>query len=297
MSESVALVTGGNRGLGFETARKLAARGFHVILTARKEAEGEAAVASILAAHPSARAQSLVLDLASLASVRACADAFHALHLPLNLLVNNAGVMRTDTRPAFTEDGFERTLGTNHVGPFLLTHLLMPDLVEAAPSRIVVVSSAMHRAGQGPGPGPDFDYGNLKAEKSFHPVAAYRNSKLANLWFVSELAPRAAKQNVCVVAVSPGWVPETQAGQQSSGVARFLFRRVLPHLPFCRTVAEGSDNTVFAATDPAVQSSSGTFYEDRKPGVLSDEAKDAALARRAWEATCSWAGVREWGAA
>lgn len=291
MAEQVALVTGGNRGLGFETARKLAARGYRVVLTARKVDEGEQAVAKIRAAHSTAQVQALSLDLGSLASVRTCAAAFGALGLPLHVLVNNAGRMETSSTPSFTADGFESTFGTNHVGPFLLTMLLLPLLERSAPARVVNVSSGMHRAGVGPGPGPDFDYENLRAEKSFEPTIAYRNSKLASVWFSRELARRTAGKGITVVAVSPGWVPETLAPGRPSAFQRFLFRYVLPRLPIARTLAQGSDNTVYAATEPSLVSQSGGFFEDLKSAPVSDDARDDARAKRLWDASLSWCGL------
>ncbi len=297
MTDKVAIVTGGNRGLGLLTARKLAAKGYHVVLTARSASDGEKALEQIRAAVPGAKAECIPLDLASFASIRAFAEAFHKRDLPLHLLVNNAGLMTTNPKAAFTVEGWEQTFGTNHVGQFLLTHLLLPDLERAAPSRIVVVSSAMHKKGVGPGPGPDFDYDNLKAEKSFHPTVAYRNSKLANLWFAFELERHLRGKNISVVAVSPGWVPETAAPGLSSGFQRFLFRHVLPMLPIARTPDQGSENTVYAATDPSFEKQNGVIIEDRKPGVLSDDAKDEAAAKRLWDATSRWTGIETFGAA
>jgi NAD(P)-dependent dehydrogenase (short-subunit alcohol dehydrogenase family) len=287
MSTKVALVTGGSRGLGFETARKLALAGYHVVLTARSREKADQAAAKIRALVPGAEVVGLPLDLASFASIHAFADAFHALGLPLHLLVDNAGFLGTEPKPSFTAEGFESTFGTNHLGHFLLTHLLVPDLVAAAPSRVVVVSSGMHKPGVGPGPGPDFDYENLKAEKGFDPHVAYRNSKLANLWFAAELDRRLHDKGVTVVAVSPGWVPETQAKHMRSGFQRFLFRNVLPHLPFARTLKQGSDNTVFAATDGHVGEESCAYYEDQKPGERTAEALDEAKAKQLWEQSLS----------
>ena len=293
MTRRVALITGGSRGLGLATAKRLAARGYEVLITARRAESGEAAAASIRAEVPAAEVRHMVLDLASFASIRAFAGAFHALGLPLHLLINNAGLTTSTVRDlAFTEDGLEAALGTNHVGHFLLTHLLLRDLVRAAPSRIVVVSSSMHRKGVGPGPGPDFDYDNLKGEKSYHPATAYRNSKLANLWFTAELARRLRDEEVTVLSVSPGFVPETHVPNLSSAVQRFLHRWILPRMPFARTVAQGADNTVFAATEPSLASRSGGYYEDEKPGVLSDDARSEEKARRLWEASLEWCKIR-----
>jgi NAD(P)-dependent dehydrogenase (short-subunit alcohol dehydrogenase family) len=255
MSTRVALITGGNRGLGLATAKRLAALGYEVLITARKAEQGEAAAASIRAEVPGAEVRPMVLDLASFASIRAFAGAFHALGIPLHLLIANAGLTTSTVRDlAFTEDGIEAALGTNHVGHFLLTHLVLRDLERAAPSRIVVVSSLMHRKEVGPKPGPDFDYDNLKGEKSFHPLTAYRNSKLANLWFAAELARRLRGEGVTVLSVSPGFVPETHVPNVGSAVQRFLFRWVLPRMPFARTLAQGADNTVFAGVTTRTRS-------------------------------------------
>ena len=293
MVKQVAIVTGANRGLGLLAAQKLSKRGYHVVLTSRRAADGERALAEIREAVPEANVDCMMLDLASFASIRSFVDAFHERALPLHLLVNNGGVMTTDPKAAFTADGFEMTFGTNHLGEFLLTHLLFGDLEKAAPSRVVVLTSAMHKKGVGPGPGPDFDYDNLKAEKSFHPTIAYRNSRLANLWFTFELDRRMKGKGVSVVAVSPGWVPETVAVSLSSPFQRFLFKHILPMLPIARTPKQGSDNTVYAATDADV--ASGSYIEDQKPGVLSDDASDEAKAKRLWEESCRWTGIETYG--
>lgn len=294
MSERVAIVTGSSRGIGRSAAEKLAARGFRVVLTARRAADVEAAAAAIRAAHPGATIDAIPIDLAAPASVRAFADAFHALGLPLHVIVLDAGRMPTDPRPLRTAEGLELTFATNHLGHFLLTHLVLGDLVRAAPSRVVVVSSSMHRRGVGPGPGPDFDFEDLRAEKGFHPAVAYRNSKLANLWFAFELDRRVRAAGVTVVALSPGWVPETIARDRPTRLQRLLFARVLPHLPIARTLDEASDAVVHAATEPGL--ASGSFLEDGKPGLVSDEARSEAAARRLWDASLALCGLTTFGA-
>ena len=125
-NQRVALITGGNSGIGFATANKLAARGFHVILASRNQRSSAQAIARMQASHPSAAVESIPLDLASFASVRQCAAAFLAKGYPLHLLINNAGGVVPGKRASFTADGFEMTLGTNHLGHFLLTNLLLP---------------------------------------------------------------------------------------------------------------------------------------------------------------------------
>jgi NAD(P)-dependent dehydrogenase (short-subunit alcohol dehydrogenase family) len=128
-------------------------------------------------------------------------------------------------------------------------------------------------------------------------MTAYRNSKLANLWFAAELARRLADKDVAVLSVSPGFVPETHIPNMSSAFQRFLFRWVMPRLPFARTLAQGADNTVFAATEPSLARRSGSYFEDQKPGVLSDDARSEEKARRLWEASLAWCNIPRFGEA
>lgn len=186
------MITGGNRGIGLMTARKLAERGCRVILTSRNVELGEQAADWIQQQVPGAEVETTQLDLASFASIHKFADAFHARGLPLHVLINNAGLMNVNKQPKFTTDGFELTIGTNHLGHFLLVHLLLPDLLRSAPARLVIVSSQTHMPGIGSGPLVDFDYDNLRAEKYYQPEVFYKNSKLANIWFGYELQRRLA---------------------------------------------------------------------------------------------------------
>src|SRR5512136_761284 len=174
----VAMVTGGNSGIGFATARKLAAQGFHVIMASRNQQTSAQAIARIQAGQPNASVESIPLDLASFAAVRQCAAAFKAKSYPLHVLINNAGGSIKGKQASFTVDGFEMTFGTNHLGHFLLTNLLLDDLKRSAPARAITVSSQLHIPGYGGGPPPDFDYDNLKGEKYYNANIFYRNSKL-----------------------------------------------------------------------------------------------------------------------
>jgi NAD(P)-dependent dehydrogenase (short-subunit alcohol dehydrogenase family) len=294
-TRKTALVTGGNRGLGLVAAEKLAARGFDVVITAREPAQAERALGTIRRRAPGATVDVLPLDLASHPSVRSCADHFLASARPIHALVLNAGVMTQDPKIAFTADGFEVTLGTNHVGHFLLTHLLLPRVCQSAPSRIVVVASQMHRAGVGEGAGPDFDYGNLRGERSFDPVVAYRNSKLANLWFTFELARRLQGTGVTVNAVCPGFVPATIADRMPHLFQRLVFRFVLPRMKFARTPDQGGENTARTAADPALDGVTGRFFVDLREAEASDEARDPARAARLWDESCRWCGIERFG--
>ena len=179
MSENqprVAMITGGNSGIGFVTASKLAAQGFHVILASRNQAASAQAIARMQAADSDASVESIPLDLASFAAVRHCAAAFQAKEYPLHILINNAGGSVPGRQASFTADGFEMTLGTNHLGHFLLTNLLLDDLKRSAPARVITVASQLHIPGYAGGRGADFDYDNLRGEKYYTPQAFYRNS-------------------------------------------------------------------------------------------------------------------------
>jgi NAD(P)-dependent dehydrogenase (short-subunit alcohol dehydrogenase family) len=291
MSRKVAVVTGSTHGLGLLTARKLASRGFHVVLTCRNAETGAAACAGIRTAVRDARLDCLELDTSSLRSVRAFVDEFHRLALPLHLLVSNAGTMSPANRPRLSPEGIETTMATNAVGPFLLAHLLLADLKRAAPSRIVVVASSMHIAGVGRGPGPAFDWDDLDGEKRFHPVVAYRNSKLALMWFTYELSRRLEGTGVTVNAVCPGFVPETLVRHQPTAFGRFLFKYVLPRMPSSRSAEQGSDNTVFAATAPELEGLSGRFVMDCTERRSSDDSYDLGKARRWWDECSRLCGI------
>jgi NAD(P)-dependent dehydrogenase (short-subunit alcohol dehydrogenase family) len=285
------MITGGNSGIGFVTASKLAARGFHVILAARNQQTAAQAIARISAANPGARVESIPLDLASLASVRQCAAAFQATSYPLHVLINNAGGSIRGQQARFTADGFELTLGANHLGHFLLTHLLLDDLQRSAPARVITVSSQLHIPGYAGGKPPDFNYDNLKGEKYYDANVFYRNSKLANMWFAYELQRRLAGTGVTSNAVCPGFVPAAIADRRTSPLDRLLYGHILPRMPFARSLEEASASYMVAATDPAFEGVGGKFIVDGKEKRSSDESYDQAKAQRLWELSWEWCGL------
>ncbi|WP_210494949.1 oxidoreductase [Patulibacter sp. SYSU D01012] len=193
-----AVVTGANSGLGKRTALELARKGAAVVLACRDVGKGQAAAAEIRRAAPDADVTVEELDLASLASVRAFADRQDAAGPPLDLLVNNAGVMATP--PRLTADGFELQLGTNHLGHFALTGLLLPRLRAADAPRVVTLTSGLHRIGR-------IAFDDLQSERSYGPWRAYGQAKLANLLFARELARRAAVAGLPLrsLAAHPGY--------------------------------------------------------------------------------------------
>src|SRR6266403_3177023 len=195
----LAVVTGATTGLGFETAQVLAARGASVVLAVRDTGKGKRAAARIAGTAPGADVTVQPLDLASLDSIRAAAAELRARHPAIDLLINNAGVMFPPRQA--TVDGFELQLGTNHLGHFALTGLLLEQMLPVPGSRVVTISSLAHRIRA------RINFGDLQGERSYRRVAAYSQSKLANLMFTYELARRlsgAATTTTIAVAAHPG---------------------------------------------------------------------------------------------
>ncbi|MCB0246314.1 MAG: SDR family NAD(P)-dependent oxidoreductase [Anaerolineae bacterium] len=287
----VAMITGGNSGIGFATAGKLAAKGFHVILASRNQQTSAQAIGRICAGNPSASVESIPLDLASFAAVRQCVATFQAKGYPLHLLINNAGGSVAGERASFTADGFEMTFGTNHLGHFLLTNLLLDNLKQSAPARVITVSSQKHVPGYGGKGAPDFDYDNLKGEKYYDTQVFYRNSKLANMWFAYELQRRLAGTGVTSNAVCPGFVPEAIGNRRTSALDRLMYKQILPRMPFARSLEQASSSYMVAATDPRYESVGGKFIVDGKEIPSSDESYDEEKARRLWEMSCEWCGL------
>jgi NAD(P)-dependent dehydrogenase (short-subunit alcohol dehydrogenase family) len=251
------VVTGGNSGIGLSTVQQLAKQGAQVILACRRTADGERAKAEITAGGVRGSIEVRELDLASLASVRAFASAFLADHKQLHGLVNNAGVMNTPA--GTTKDGFETQLGTNHLGHFLLTELLLDVLKASAPSRIVNLSSCYHDVAQGRKGTIDFD--DLHFEKrKYDGWESYAQSKLANVLHAKELASRLAGTGVTAVSVHPGWV---RTRLMRSSMPLWMQDVVLK--PFFRLGGmiepwEGTQSSLYALLSPEVPQHAGAFF-------------------------------------
>jgi NAD(P)-dependent dehydrogenase (short-subunit alcohol dehydrogenase family) len=235
-----AVITGANTGLGYETAAALAAKGASVVLAVRNLDKGKEAARRIEQATPGAQVQLRELDLSSLDSIRAAADELRSNHESIDLLINNAGVMFTPK--STTKDGFELQFGTNHLGHFALTNLLLDRVLAATGSRIVTVSSQGHRFVRG------IRFDDLQADRSYSRVGAYGQAKLANLLFTYELQRRLTGTNTIAVAAHPG------------GSKTELTRNLPPLVAAATRLAEplfqsadmGALPTLRAATDPGV---------------------------------------------
>jgi hypothetical protein len=293
-SERVAVVTGANSGLGYETALALAGRGAHVVLACRDAAKAGRALDAIRAAHPNASVEVVALDLSSLASVRDFAKEIGARFPRLDLLCNNAGVMALP--PRRTADGFEMQLGTNHLGHFALTGLLLDQLLATPGARVVTVSSTLHRPGR-------IHWDDLHLDRSYGKWRAYAQSKLANLLFAFELDRRLRKAGAqcSSVAAHPGYAATNLqfAGPQMAGARLFERASALGNRLFAQSAAMGALPTLYAATEPAV--ASGDYIGPGGPAEMkghprpvgaSARARNASDAARLWSVSEELTGVR-----
>jgi NAD(P)-dependent dehydrogenase (short-subunit alcohol dehydrogenase family) len=280
-----AVITG-TGGLGFETALVLAQHGAEVILAGRNEAKGRDATRKILALAPEASVRFQLLDLADLASVTTFSDRLLAENRPIDLLVNNAGVMTPPSRRT-TVDGFELQFGTNYLGHFALTARLLPLLRRGRSTRVVEVSSGAHRLGGA------IHFDDLQWERSYKPWGAYAQSKLAMLMFALELQRRsdAAGWGLMSNAAHPGYA-RTELIANGPGADALMTRIgnmvVRPFLS--QSAADGALPVLFAATSPDAKGGgyygpAGPFELIGAPGpaVIGAHAKDLAVAKKLWE--------------
>lgn len=281
-----ALVTGANSGLGLETVSALAAKGAHVVMACRDLEKGRKAKSLVEERVSGADLELMQLDLASLAAVRDFAQRFQKEHAQLNLQFNNAGVMAVPYRK--TPDGFEWQFGTNHLGHFALTGLLLPTLLATPKSRIIVTASQAHRMGK-------IEFDNLNGERSYGRWSAYGRSKLANLLFGLELQRRLQKAGVETISViaHPGYAHTSLQGANATAVERVLYA-LYPG----QTAAMGALPQLYAATSPYIYGGEyigpdGLFGMAGYPKRVHANklAHDEALAVRLWDVSVEMTGV------
>jgi NAD(P)-dependent dehydrogenase (short-subunit alcohol dehydrogenase family) len=286
-----ALVTGATQGIGFEVALALAGAGADVVLAGRSRADLDVAAAAIVRRHPGARVSGELLDLARLASVRALADRFRAAGRPLDLLVNNAGIIAPTSRRV-TEDGFEAQFQVNYLGHVLLTALLLPLLRAAAAPRVTHVSSLAHRFGR-------IAFEDLQATGAYRPFQAYAQSKLANLLFAFELQRRsdALGWGLVSTAAHPG-IARTNLVENSRGRdGLYLGKRALGTW-FTHSAGSGALPVIYAATSSAASPMGyygpARLFELKGPVAaarIGTRARNLADARRLWEISSTLASA------
>ena len=276
MTGRTVVITGGNSGIGLETAVALAGAGARVLVTARDQGRGEAAVADVARRARSELVELVVFDLASLASVRGGAAEILDRCPRLDVLVNNAGIVLSERH--LTPDGLEATFVVNHLGHFLLTELLLERLEASAPARIVNVASTAHK-----GAPRGLDFSDLQSERHYRAMPVYSKSKLANIYFTTELARRLAGRGVTANCLHPGTVA-TGYGRDGDTTGVFAFGlKVIK--PFILTAEQGARTSVYLASSPEVAGDSGRYFVRCRPRTPSKAARDDEAAARLWEAS------------
>lgn len=287
------MVTGANSGIGLEVTRGLASNGAHVLLAVRSIDRGEAAASAILATSPRASLEVMALDLANLASVHQFAGALRSRLNALDLLVNNAGVASAALQR--TADGFELVFGTDHLGHFALTGLLLPTIIATPAARVITVSSLAHSRSR-------IEFDNLDASKGYGSASAYGQSKLANVLFAYELQRRFSHAGAAAISVAchPGWAVTNMTVGTPKGDQRSVDR--LFHLlakRFAPSATQGAAPILFASTSPDVRGGDyigpgGPFGVWGSPARVrsSDLSHDQELAQHLWQVSESMTGVR-----
>jgi retinol dehydrogenase-14 len=274
LSGKVCLVTGANSGIGKSTAHALGKLGATVVMVCRDRKRAEAVRYGIAAATGNQNVELMICDLSSQADIRRFAAELIDAHEHLDVLINNAGVVLRQR--SLTADGIESTFAVNHLGYFLLTHLLLDLLKKSAPARVVNVSSAAHAYGK-------LDFYNLQGEKKYGGFSAYANSKLANVLFTYELARRLDGTGVTANCLHPG------------GVATGLFRNLpkpIEALIKLVTISpdKGAETSVYLASSPEVEGVTGKYFAKKRETRTSNESYNEGVARRLWEVSAEMTG-------
>lgn len=272
MSIQTAIVTGANSGMGLATTIELAKQGYHVIMACRSEKRGQEALHRALHQSGSSRIELMLCDLGSLDSIRQFARRFREQHDQLDVLVNNAGVVMIKRKE--TSDGFEQSIGINHLGHFLLTLLLIEPLKAAKQGRIVNVSSGAYKVGKIHFDDPHF-------HKGYNPIKGYAQSKLANVYFTRSLARRLAGTSVTANCLHPGAVGTSIGVNRSTGFGTRIMA-FASKLPFFLTPEEGARTAIYLATSSDVAGVTGQYFYQQKQEQLKPHALDDAAAEQLW---------------
>lgn len=278
MQGKTVLITGANSGIGKVTAAALAGMGASVILACRRPDAAQQAIAEIRREHPQAQLDFVALDLASLASVRRAAAEVMAKYPVLDVLINNAGLANMQRQTS--EDGYEMTFAVNHLGPFLLTNLLLPAL-RAGKGRVITVASGAHKAGK-------MHWGDLQLSRGYFVLRSYAQSKLANILFTKALAARVAADGIHANCLHPGavstniWPERNWLEKAFSSVLRL----------FLITAEKGARTSIWLASGDIGGKASGSYFENCREKTPSRAARDTDAAERLWEISANLTGLQ-----
>ncbi|XP_074115305.1 retinol dehydrogenase 13 [Cotesia typhae] len=283
LTDKVVIVTGANTGIGKEVTRDLAKRDAKIVMACRDLGKCEKTRKEIVLETKNKFIYCRLCDLASQSSIREFVKAFNEEHDRLDILINNAGVMRCPK--SVTKDGIETQLGVNHMGHFLLTNLLLDKLKSSAPSRVVVVASAAHRRGK-------IKVEDLNSEQSYEAGDAYSQSKLANVLFAKELAKKLAGTGVAVNSVHPGLVDTEIMRHMSFTKSTIASVMIKPFFwLFIKTPKQGAQAVLNAALNPELQKLSGVYlsqFDIIKEEDETEEVKNTKLAEWLWVTSTKW---------
>lgn len=280
------IITGANTGIGKETAVDLASRGAKVILACRDVMRAERAATDIMKKSNNQNVVVKIVDLASLESIRKFADNINKSEPKIDILINNAGIMMCPYWK--TQDGFEMQFGVNHLGHFLLTNLLLDKIKSSAPARIVNVSSRAHTRTE------NIDFDDLNSEKNYNSMAAYRQSKLANVLFTRELSLRLQGTNVTVNSLHPG-VVKTELTRYLPQSVPLYFRVLFAPIFYLlgKTPKQGAQTTIYCAVDESLANVTGKYFSDCAIKEESKAAQDDEAAKKLWEVSEKLVGLRK----
>lgn len=288
LDDKIAIITGANTGIGYETALDFARRGAHVIMACRDLKKAEQAILEIKRQTNIQKIEVEHLDLADLDSVRSFAAIMNKKLKKLDLLVNNAGIMMCPNWR--TKQGFEMQFGTNHLGHFLLTNLLLDLLKNAKSSRIINISSRAH-----------YDFGmnwdDINWEKSYNPIKAYAQSKLCNVLFTKELAKRLEGTGVVSFSLHPG-VVRTELTRNLGAGLTFLVPLILKlagpvYAVFTKSSEEGAQTTIYCAVEEDINQYNGEYFTDCRVKTPSKQARNEEYPSRLWELSAKLVGLDE----
>lgn len=280
MTNKVCLVTGANSGIGKETAKTLAGLGAFVVMLCRNEERAERARQEIIDQTGHTGVEVILADLAHQYDIRQAAKQFREKFEALDVLINNAGIIPSKREE--TPEGIEKTLAINHLGPFLLTNLLMEQLKNADRARIINVASEVHRLGA-----LIFDIDNLQLQTRYSPMKAYGLSKLCNIMFTHELAKRLSDTTVTANCLHPGVVSTRLASDASWMMKLFYFIGT----PFMRSPKSGAQTSLYLAISDEVSAISGQYFKNKQVTDPASIALDDELTEKLWERSATLTGL------
>lgn len=266
-----ALITGANTGMGYATTVALAKQNMRVVMLCRSRERGEEARKKAVSESGSQTIALHIVDLSSFKSIQEAAEQLKVLYPVIDIMINNAGVVTT--KKEYTKDGFEKMMGVNYLGHFLLTNLLLPNMEAADAGRIVVVSSGAYKFSP-------LYLDDFNSDQRFSIWKNYGRSKLANLLFARELARRLSRTNVTVNALHPGAVATSLGVNRDTGFGKSITALLKP---FFRSAEKGAETAVYLATSEEVKDITGEYFYNKKIKATKGEANNLELAEQLWQ--------------